>query len=484
MFSETIHLSISQYYATAGALLAAYYLVPYLIDPHDYRRRFSGPWIASFSNSWLAGVGGSGRQCQDIHKAHEKYGKFVRIGPNHISIADPDALQVVYGHSEGLLKPEFYEILQFADTKDMFSARDKAVHTMKRKRVANIYSAQNVLSFEPRVKEHIQRFCIQLDMRCNQALRGVSGPNWNAKDGRAVLNSSPQFAYLSFDIISDLAVGVPFGMVDRQKDSAPASLSLVSERNIQDIPIVRLVAAGGRLALSLGPYPSWAQKLLIRAPWHMSNLNRRRAFLETTKALVDARVSRMGKDQPEDQERGPDLLDKLFEVRNPDGSPMSRQELDSEGLVTIGAGSDTTANSLSALCYYIASDPKVKSRLQEELDLALSSARELAEDQSHYTPPSHKQIKHLPYLDACIKEALRLFSTQGVGLPRVVPAGKTLTVAGEVFNEGSIISIPSYSTNRSDVWGSDAEKYRPDRWLEDGSASLNKYFVPFSTGPR
>jgi cytochrome P450 len=132
-------------------------------------------------------------------------------------------------------------------------------------------------------------------------------------------------------------------MVDRQKDSAPASLSLVSERNIQDIPIVRLVAAGGRLALSLGPYPSWAQKLLIRAPWHMSNLNRRRAFLETTKALVDARLSRMGKDQPEDQERGPDLLDKLFEVRNPDGSPMSRQELDSEGLVTIGAGSDTTA---------------------------------------------------------------------------------------------------------------------------------------------
>jgi cytochrome P450 len=156
-------------------------------------------------------------------------------------------------------------------------------------------------------------------------------------------SAAVEFAYLSFDIISDLAVGVPFGMVDRQKDSTPASLSLVSGRNVQDIPIIRLITVSGRLGISLGPYPSWAQKLLARAPWHMSDLTSRRAFLETIKALVDARVSRMGKDRPEDQERGPDLLDKLFEVRNPDGSPMSRQELDAEALATIGAGSDTTA---------------------------------------------------------------------------------------------------------------------------------------------
>ncbi|CAE6446559.1 unnamed protein product [Rhizoctonia solani] len=484
MVFETIQLSNTHYYTAAGALLAAYYIVPYLSDPHDYRRRFSGPWLASLTNSWLARAGGSGRYCQDLHLLHEKYGKFVRIGPNHISIADPDALEVVYGHSNGLLKPEFYEILQSAKTKDVFSTRDKAVHTMKRKRVANIYSAQNVLSFEPRVKEHIQRFCVQLDTRCEQALRGASGFNWSVKESRAVLNCCPQFAYLSFDIISDLAVGVPFGMVEGQKDSTPVSLSLASKRNVQGVPIIHLIAEGGKIGLALGPYPFWVQQLLIRAPWNMSDLTNRRNFLETTKALVDARIMRMENERPEDQERGPDLLDKLFEVRNPDGSPMSRQELDSEALVTIGAGSDTTANSLSALCYYIASNTEVKKRLQEELDSALSSTEDLMKDQSDYTPPSHEQVKDLPYLNACIKEALRLYSTVGLGLPRVVPAGKTLMVAGEVFNEGSIISVPSYSTNRSSVWGSDSEKYRPERWLENGSASLNKYFVPFSTGPR
>ncbi|KAF8704735.1 Cytochrome P450 monooxygenase, partial [Rhizoctonia solani] len=484
MIYETIKQSGTQYCTAAAALLAAYYLIPYLVDPHDYRRRFSGPWFASLTNLWLARAGSSGHYCKDLHELHEKYGRFVRIGPNHISIADPDALEIVYGHSSGLLKSEFYEILQSAETKDVFSARDKVVHTMKRKRIANIYSAQNVLSFEPRVKEHIRRFYIQLDNRCEQALKGKSGFNWSVQKGRAVLNICPQFAYLSFDIISDLALGVPFGMVERQKDSTPASLSTVSERNVEGVPIIRLIADGGKIGLAIGPYPAWFQKLLIMAPWHKNDSDSRRNYLETTKALVDARISRIGREQPEDQERGPDLLDKLFEVRNPDGSPMSRKEIDSEALVTIGAGSDTTANSLSALCYYVASNSVIKSRLQKELDSALSSVEEPGKDQSGVTPPSHEQVKDLPYLNACIKEALRLYSTIGLGLPRTVPAGKTLKIAGEIFNEGSVISVPSYSTNRSNVWGPDSHDYRPERWLEDGSTALSKYFVPFSTGPR
>ncbi len=34
-------------------------------------------------------------------------GKFVRLAPTHLSIADPEAVQVVYGHGTGTLKSEF-----------------------------------------------------------------------------------------------------------------------------------------------------------------------------------------------------------------------------------------------------------------------------------------------------------------------------------------------------------------------------------------
>ncbi|CAE6459564.1 unnamed protein product, partial [Rhizoctonia solani] len=151
MFVETTQYSNTHYYAAAaGALLVSCYVVPYMLDPHEYRRRFSGPWLASFSGSWLARSASSGHHYQNIQQAHEKYGKFVRLGPNHISIADPDALEEVYGHSNGLLKSEFYDAFVNNGTTNIFNIRDKATHTMKRKRIANIFSPHNIVAFEPR----------------------------------------------------------------------------------------------------------------------------------------------------------------------------------------------------------------------------------------------------------------------------------------------------------------------------------------------
>ncbi|KAF8678201.1 Cytochrome P450 monooxygenase [Rhizoctonia solani] len=489
MFTETTQYLTTHYCAAAGALLMAYYAVPYLLDPHDYRRRFSGPWLASISGSWMARSASSGQHYQNLLQAHEKYGKFVRIGPNHISISDPDALEEVYGHSNGLLKSEFYDIfVSGTGDRNVFNTRDRAIHTMKRKRIANIFSPQNVGAFEPRIRVHIQRFCDQLDMRCDQAAIGTSGFNWVAKDGQAVLNSCPQFAYLNFDVISDLALGTPFGMVEAQKDSIPTVLSLTSKKSIKGVAPVHLSAVATQGGMTLGSYPSWVWKLLFYAPWNFSKIAAFRNFEDATQAAVEANVIRRENEGQETNERGVDLLDKLFEVKNADGSPLTRPEIDAEATITLAAGSDTTANSLSAMSYYIASNADVKKKLQHELDsIDLSSALKMNYfdmDKPTCIIPSFEQVKNLPYLGACVKETLRLYSTVGSGLPRVVPEGKTLTVAGQAFNAGSIVSVPSYCTNRSSVWGPDAEVYRPERWLEEGASSLNKYFAAFSTGPR
>ncbi|KAF8748939.1 Cytochrome P450 monooxygenase [Rhizoctonia solani] len=486
MYTEQVQLTGSQYFITAATLLIAYYFVPYLRDPYGYRGRFSGPLAASFSNWWLARSTQSGHHSENIHELHEKYGKFVRIGPNHISIADPNALEGVYGHSSGVLKSEFYEAFRIGRQDDVFTTQKKASHTTKRKRIANIFSAQNVQAFEPRVRTHVERLCAQLDLRCEQAMKGISGFNWEARGGQAVINMCPQFSYLAFDIISDLSLGIPFGLIEAQKDSIPRALSLVSEKKVQDLPVIRLIAQGSTSSTILGSHSPLLQKVLFYcAPWYIPDSVARRNMLHVTRAAVNTRVSRTengtaaAEGDGGSENRGVDLLDKLFEVKNTDGSPLSREEIDSEALVTIGAGSDTTSNSLSALCYHVASDARIKQKLQEELDSAFASTQKDVNDFA-----SFEEIKNLPYLNACIKEALRLHSTVGIGLPRVVPTGKTLTVAGETFKEGSVISVPSYTTNRSNVWGSDAEMYRPERWLEDGSESLNKYYFAFSTGPR
>ena len=54
---------------------------------------------------------------------------------------------------------------------------------------------------------------------------------------------------------------------------------------------------------------------------------------------------------------------------------------------------------------------------------------------------SFEDVKDLPYLQACIDEALRLHSTSAIGLPRIVPEGGAV-VCDEFFPEGMTLSVP------------------------------------------
>lgn len=133
-------------------------------------------------------------------------------------------------------------------------------------------------------------------------------------------------------------------------------------------------------------------------------------------------------------------------------------------------------SSTCAILYYLAGSPHTQLKLQKELDEQLGTEDEIvANDQ---------QVKRLPYLDACINEALRLHSTSSLGLPRVVPPGG-LTIIDQYFPEGTIVSVPTYSIHRDKaVWGEDVESFRPERWFERNQADIQKTFNPFSTGPR
>ncbi len=118
----------------------------------------------------------------------------------------------------------------------------------------------------------------------------------------------------------------------------------------------------------------------------------------------------------------------------------------------------------------------MQDKLHQELDENLGTEDEIA--------ATEKQVKNLPYLDACINEGLRLHSTSSLGLPRVVPEDG-MTVMGHYFPAGTILSVPSYSIHRDkQIWGEDVEAYRPERWFERDPTDIQKTFNPFSVGPR
>ncbi|KAG8710340.1 hypothetical protein FRC11_004606, partial [Ceratobasidium sp. 423] len=285
-------------------------------------------------------------------------------------------------------------------------------------------------------------------------------------------------SYLAFDIIGDLALGSPFGLIQAQKDSSPVIESIDEfgepQRGTVEIPIIKTIANSVVTALAIGVFPSWTHGFLQLLPWNLSGLFDKLNFIKLTKASVDAKLKRGLRNDVVDGKRSIDLLDKLLEAENEDGNPLPVDEF-----------------TLSSLCYHLAIHPEIQRELQTELDQHIPyDAPNTNETKEGLTIPPYdavahyEDIKNLPYLNACVKESLRIHSTIGTGLPRVVPPGKTITVAGETFKAGSVISVPSHTTNRSSVWGSDAAEFRPERWLDDDSSSLNKYFVPFSVGPR
>lgn len=85
------------------AWLLSYYIVPYFTT-YKSLKHIPGPPIAKFSNIWLAFGARKGQKYAWVDYAHRKYGKVVRVGYNHVSIATPEGLQTVYAHGNGFLK--------------------------------------------------------------------------------------------------------------------------------------------------------------------------------------------------------------------------------------------------------------------------------------------------------------------------------------------------------------------------------------------
>ncbi|KAI0336705.1 cytochrome P450 monooxygenase pc-bph [Cubamyces sp. BRFM 1775] len=472
-------IELSSWAALLLSLVALAHVVPYIIDPHGIRA-YPGPWLAKLSDLWLGRVAAEGHRSERVHKLHEKYGTFVRIAPNHLSIASPDALQVVYGHGTGTLKSDFYDAFVSIE-RGLFNTRSRPDHSRKRKIVAHIFSQKSVLEFEPHVREHLGQLFKQWDRLCEGGAKGLTGTEgeggWKGRDGRVWLDCLPWYNYLAFDIIGDLAFGAPFGMLVACKDSAPVAVSAEDamasygkgDYAVEHFPAVRVLNDRGEYSASIGVLPPHWRPLVKRLPWYSKG----NQAVQRLAGIAVAAVAQRLASPPSDRR---DLLAKLQEARDDNGNPMGRAELTAEALTQLIAGSDTTSNSSCAITYYLAKHQRVQEKLQKELDEELAGVDAPIVD--------FEQVKRLPYLEAVINETLRIHSTSGIGLPRLVPAGG-LEVCGKWFPEGTILSVPSYTIHRDKaVWGEDADEFRPERWFEQDKNAIQKTFNPFSFGPR
>ncbi|RLN05768.1 hypothetical protein BBI17_009655, partial [Phytophthora kernoviae] len=113
--------------------------------------------------------------------------------------------------------------------------------------------------------------------------------------------------------------------------------------------------------------------------------------------------------------------------------------------------------------------------------------KEIIEKLSEANAKTMEEINQLVYLEAALKETLRLHPSVPV-VPKHTLRDTTLS-DGTFIPAGSFINLNNYSMARmSQVWGPDAEEFRPERWLDPTTGKLitvSAYkFSSFNAGPR
>lgn len=122
-------------------------------------------------------------------------------------------------------------------------------------------------------------------------------------------------------------------------------------------------------------------------------------------------------------------------------------------------------------------NPAAYEKLTAEVDAAMTSG-------TLSIPIAYVEAVKLPYLKACINEGMRLHPSVGLTIPRLVPGGGA-TISGFNFPEGYRIGINGAVVQYDkDVFGSDADSFNPDRWIEGDAVRMNKAMIQFGAGPR
>ncbi|KAJ0117715.1 Pisatin demethylase [Diaporthe amygdali] len=402
-------------------------------------RDIPGPFAASFTRLWHMKRILKGDQNLELIRLHEKYGHFVRIAPDEVSVSHPDGLRKVL--LTPLRKGDWYKIVHFPDRrfKNPMGETDPATKNELSKHVASGYLLSNLLQAEPAVDDTIELLLGWLDKHV---------------DERKPLDLDRFFTYTTFDVVGEVIFSKSFGFLREGKDIGGAIANSLAQ-NIY-------VAVGG--------YMQWFHLLLSNPLVTWLDILPFGHIIDTAMGAI--------KEREKNPEARFDAVAHWFRYLEQNPDRMTAREIQSAAANAVAAGADTVACGLQSFVYHMIRRPDLWQRVRKEIDDAGLSAPGM---QKKVVPYSEAQ--KLLLLQACIKEALRVFSPAPMGLPRVVGEGG-VTIGDRTFPEGTTLSVSAWVIHHSkEFWGAGASEFRPERWLAGAkSAALDKYYMPFGLG--
>jgi cytochrome P450 len=230
------------------------------------------------------------------------------------------------------------------------------------------------------------------------------------------------------------------------------------------------------MSISSIPIFAVAKKYTIFNYWdRMKNLfvdkapamRARESFFHKTREMVSDRL--------EKKTDRPDFFSFILANQSNESKALTRDEMDINAGVLMGAGSETTATTLSGTTFLLLSNREAYTKVCHEIRSSFASADEITVERAN----------KLEYMVACMQEGLRRYPPVPTGFPRVVP-GAGDTISGHFIPGGTAVYVSQHAANHSARNFTDADSYVPERWLGDEKYKDDKREVvnPFSFGPR
>jgi cytochrome P450 len=407
-----------------AALVLCVYIVFTTVKQYNKLSAFPGPRSAAFSRWWMIRATAAGNLYQNLLEVSQKYGHLVRIGPNDLVTDDPSLLRELNGLRSPFRRSDWYTSMAFDfETSHVLCILDDKLHAERRTKLIPGYSGREVEGLEQAIDARIEELCTLIETK------------YLSQSNTRPVDLARLCSFYTLDVIYSLALGEPMGFLKHDRD---VSGYLANQKAM--LPIFEW----------LGTWPE-LQKIL-RIPAIAKNVIPKKTD-KTGVGLLLAFADRAVKQRRAKKHR--DMLGSFLE------HGLNDAEAEQEAVIQIMAGSDTTATTLRMGLFFMMTNPRVWQRLSEELK------------QVETSPISDKEAQRLEYLQACLKESLRIWPPVSGMTGKVVPEGGA-HLLGQFVPGGTCINTSVWAVQRNTaIYGSDVEAFRPERWLPGGSPGLN-----------
>ncbi|KAF1994629.1 cytochrome P450 [Amniculicola lignicola CBS 123094] len=444
MFSSLTPSSAGLAYGVAAYVLYLVGLCVYRLLFHPLAK-FPGPKLAAVT-SWYEAyyeIVLKGQYSKKITQLHDIYGPIIRVTPHEIHIRDSRFFEEFYTKNAHVNKDGWDK--RFGSEGGVLPTVDARQHKRRRAALQPMFSRRSILSFIHIIYRHLDTLSARM-----QEFESRKEP----------MNLSHAFPALTGDIIMDYFFGFNYGQLKHPEfDSFHDAFMKIAATGHVATQFPWILPLMNMIPDSITEWLQPAAKPLLKLKSDQWELIGRTLSGEEIKKNDAQRT----------------IFQEILDSKLP-AEDKSHRRLADEAQIVIGGGVETTAFTLSIASFHIINSPRIYDRLHAELVKALPNRTSL----------DLFELERLPYLKACITEALRLSYGLSARNPRTHPT--PLKYGDWTIPAGTNVAMTIPEVSHDENIFPNNREYIPERWLDDPKArdgtSLERYMVSFGRGTR